>query len=57
MAREDFGDSPHPICFGFESAVLASRKSGAGGATEFYGSDFRTADPRAHTLVTFDGFG
>jgi hypothetical protein len=57
MAWEDFDDSPHPICFGFESAVLASRKSGAGGATEFYGLDFRTADPRAHTLVTFDGFG
>jgi len=57
MAWEDLDDSPHPICFGFESAVLASRKSGAGGATEFYGSDFRTADPRAHTLVTFDGFG
>jgi hypothetical protein len=53
MAREDFGDSPHPICFGFESSFsLRASLVRAGATVEFYGSDFRTADPRAHTLVT-----
>jgi hypothetical protein len=47
------------ILFALDSSLPFSLRASLvrAGATEFYGSDFRTADPRAHTLVTFDGFG
>ena len=50
LLESGLGDSPHPICFGFESAVLPSRKSGAAGPRLSFSVEVSAADPpRAHS--------